>query len=75
MSHEFLVWFDDHKNTPIAERIRIGADAYRDRFQIGPRVVLVNEAEAAGLEVQGMEVLVKPYVRRNNYYFGMYDPS
>lgn len=75
MAAEFLLWFDDGKATPVAERIRRGAVAYRARFLRLPAVVVVNPQEAEGLTVEGMAVLARPYVRKGNYWLGMSEPN
>lgn len=72
---DYLGWFDDHAKTPIPERIKRGAAAYLERFQVSPRVVIVSPAEAEGLAVEGITVIARPYVRPNNYQFGLYEPK
>ena len=69
----YMGWFDDRPKVAIAARIAQGRQAHIDRFGTAPAFVLVNEADAQGLVVEGMGVLVKTFVRRNNYWFGMSD--
>jgi len=69
----YLNWFDDRPKVPIATRIAAGRQAYIDRFGIPPAFVLLNEVDADGLKIEGMGVLVKTFVRKNNYWFGMSD--
>ena len=69
----YLCWYDDNPKTPIAARIEAGRRAYAERFGVAPRVVLVSEAEQ--VEARGMTVLVKSYIRKNTYWFGMEVPQ
>jgi len=69
----YLGYYSDNPKTPVAARIAAGAQAYQDKFGEPPRVVLVSEADAAGLAVEGVVVLVKAWVRKSNYLFGMGD--
>lgn len=72
----YLCWFDDSPKTPIAARIEAGRRAYQERFGTPPRVVLVSEAEEnERLVLDSMVALFKPWVRRNNYWFGMEAPK
>jgi len=67
----YLGWYSDNPKHTIAERIKAGALAYEGRFGILPAVVLVNEAEAVAVE--GVRVIVKAWVRKSNYLFGVSD--
>lgn len=69
----YMAWFDDRPKVPIAARIAAGRQAYIDRFGVVPAFVLVNEADAIDLKVEGMGVLVKPFIRRNNFWYGQSD--
>ena len=66
----YLGWQDDSKRT-VSEKIAAGKAAYHERFGYPPAVVLVNEDEACAVE--GMLVLVKPWMRKGNFFFGQSD--
>ena len=68
----YLGWLDDSKK-PTAEKIAGGARAYQERFGVAPTFVLMNEADAQGVQVEAMGVLIKPWIRKNTFFFGMSD--
>jgi len=67
----YLGYYSDNPKHSTAERIKAGAQAYEERFGLLPVVVLVNEAEAVAVE--GVRVIVKAWVRKSNYLFGVSD--
>lgn len=70
----YLGWFDDNPKRAIADRIADGRAAYLERFGVAPKVVILNESHRDDrIEVANMIVLFKPFIRRNNYWFGMSD--
>lgn len=66
----YLGIYDDSKRA-IAEKIALGKQAYIDRFGYPPAFVLLNEVDK--ISVEGMGVIVKPFIRRNNFWFGQSD--
>lgn len=67
----YLGWFDDG-NRPLDQKIRDGATAYRERFQMTARVVLVSPGTAAqiGERLDGLLVRAMEYIRPHNFWFG-----
>lgn len=67
----FMMWFDDSKKTPTAQKIEEAVAAYVRHFNgVRPNVVLVNEEDAAAVVV-GVEVRASPTVRPCNYWVGV----
>jgi len=61
----YLAWFDDHPRKELRFKIAEAIFAYEDRFGERPNVVLVNE------DVEGVRVVSRPYVRKDNFWVGI----
>lgn len=66
----YLGWFDDKPQKAPTGKIIEGAAAYQERFHTTPRVVVVNETEKPADEINGMRVVSRAWIRRNNFWFG-----
>lgn len=60
----YLGWFDDGKK-PTQQKIEDAVKAYTERYGIAPNSIYVNAAEL--VEVEGVAVVVRPWIRRHNY--------
>lgn len=61
----YLAWFDDGKKSAV-EKIKDAMQAWEARYGTQATTALVNEVDRA-VEVPGVEVVVQPYIRVNNY--------
>ena len=68
----YLGWYDDNPKKSVQIKIEEAIEAYEDRFGTHPNVVLVNEHEATNVE--GVEIQVRPFIRRFNYWVGWREP-
>lgn len=64
----YLGWFDDNPKKAVSLKIEEAIDAYMDRFNVRPNVVLVNEADRT--DISGVNVRSEGYIRRNNFWVG-----
>lgn len=67
----YLAWFDDHPKKETRYKISEAIDAYEGRFGTRPNVVLVNEAQIVETNVEGVEIIVRRYVRKHNFWVGI----
>lgn len=68
----YVGYFDPNPHRPPAQKIAAACDAYRAHFPgEEPTQVLVNEHEAC--EIDGLEIVVKPYIRPHNFHAGRPD--
>ena len=69
----YLGWFDDSAKRAIVSKVQDAIDAYIERFDYLPAVVLISaaDAQAAGVEeVNGVPLRVESYIRPNNFWTG-----
>lgn len=69
----YLGWFDDSAKRAIVSKVQDAIDAYVERFNYRPAVVLISAADkaAAGVEkVGGVPLRVESYIRKNNFWAG-----
>jgi predicted component of type VI protein secretion system len=45
----YLLWHDDAKKTPIADKIAAAIEAFSTRFKVRPTLVLVNATEVTAI--------------------------
>ena len=65
----FLGWFDDDRKKRPEQKIAEGVERFKEKFGYMPSICLVNEADA-GCVVDGIEVVVKPFIRKSHYWIG-----
>jgi hypothetical protein len=63
---EYLAWFDDNAKRSTAEKIQAARDAWHARYGTLATKAYVNEVDRA-VEVPGVEIIVQPFMRINNY--------
>ncbi len=67
-----LLWFDDDKQTPPAEKIAQAARRYREKFGRAPTVCFVHPEETiAGSKVGGIAVQPLRTVLRHHFLVGV----
>lgn len=64
---------DDNPKKTVETKILEGINAYLDRFQVMPNVVLMSEADLNALAqpVNGVQPRKESYIRKNNFWFGI----
>ena len=69
----YLGWFDDNPKKAVETKLIEGINAYLDRFQTMPNVVLMSEADLNALTqtVNGVQPRKESYIRKNNFWFGI----
>jgi len=67
----YLAWFDDHPRKELRFKIAEAIFAYEDRFGERPNVVLVNATQIFNEDVEGVRVVSRPYVRKDNFWVGI----
>ena len=67
----YFVWYEPDVQLTVIEKISGALDAYRNRFNIVPNLVLVNAANMA--EVSGVEVRSVGTVQPNHFWVGHID--
>lgn len=70
----YLLWFDDTPRLTAAQRIQAGAARFRERFQLEPRIAVVNPTQAPGGDVDGLRVVTRPWLLKNNFWIGLEEP-
>ncbi|HYN88807.1 MAG TPA: hypothetical protein VER55_09765 [Ardenticatenaceae bacterium] len=71
-----LLWFDDDKQTPVAEKIAQAARRYREKFGRAPTICFVHPEEpvpapkVAGLTVQPLRTVL-----RHHFLVGVAEPA
>lgn len=74
-----LGWFDDNPDTPVADKIRNGAERYQAKFSRTATVCLLNSTEWETLpedkrhDLDGITLRVASYVRKFHYWIGVED--
>jgi len=64
----YLLWHDDAKKTPIADKIAAAIAAFSDRFKVRPALVLVNAGEV--VELPGIKVEIGASVLPGDFWLG-----
>ena len=69
----YLGWLDDNPKKAVETKILEGINAYVERFQTMPNVVLMSEADLNALTqvVNGVQPRKESYIRKNNFWFGI----
>jgi hypothetical protein len=73
MIEAYLGWYDDDGKKHVAQKVYEGAYAYRERFKVWPNVCLVSQADLDAAQttgVEGVEMVAKSYMLKNNFWFG-----
>ena len=69
----YLGWWDDNPKKAVETKLIEGINAYLDRFQTMPNVVLMSEADLNALTqpVNDVKPRKESYIRKNNFWFGI----
>ena len=69
----YLGWWDDNPKKAVETKLIEGINAYLDRFQTMPNVVLMSEADFNALTqpVNDVKPRKESYIRKNNFWFGI----
>ena len=70
----YLAWYDDHPKKAVQYKITEAIDVYEDRFGERPNVVLVHESQVTD-PVEGVSVVVRPYIRPHYFWVGFERPA
>lgn len=65
----FLMWYDDSPKVSLGHKIDAAVEAYIDRFNLVPNIVLMNEDDL----VEHTDIVVRgaSNIRRNNFWVGL----
>lgn len=71
-----MLWLDDDKKRPFAEKVQRAADYYQDKYGRLPELCLVN-IQALADEQQIGKIKVQPTrtVLRDHFWLGMQSPT
>lgn len=70
-----LLWFDNTKGKPLAEKIEVAAARYQEKFGVPPNRAFVNPDDLPTLEreIEGITVEAKITILKNNVWLGVED--
>jgi hypothetical protein len=68
LAMHFFVWYDDTPKKPTGDKLQEAIVAYVARFQLAPRLVLVNVADK--LEMVNVVVRCERMVQPNTFWLG-----
>ncbi len=72
----FLVWYDNDRKRPLADKVAAAVERYAERFGNEPELVLLNPAQAGEQgAIAGIPVRPHPLVSPNHLYVGVEDPA
>lgn len=66
-----LLWFDNDKKRPVAQKIADAIDRYRQKLGRAPTVCYINEAEAGASDVGNVKVVAARNVLKWHYFVGV----